>query len=95
MSYDEILSNGIPNVNVTLSCEQFKEFAEMVATATVNKVLDQREEKVYTREEVLEKFDISSTTLCSWQKRGIIRYRKIGNRVFYPESEIKRLGNLK
>jgi hypothetical protein len=95
MSYDEIIRNGTSNVNVTLTSEQLKEFAEMVATATVNQVLDQREEKIYTREEIFKMFPICSTTLNKWQKNGTIRYRKIGNRVFYPESEIKRLSSLK
>jgi len=45
----------------------------------------------YSIEEVAEKFNVSDTTLWRLNNQGIISRKKIGNRIYYPESEIKRL----
>lgn len=66
-------------------------FGEKIATQVVNEVLERHEVKMYSKEEVAEKFNVSSTTLWRWNKQGIITSKKIGNRIYYPENEIKRL----
>ena len=50
---------------------------------------------MYSKEEVAEKFNVSSTTLWRWNKQGIITSKKIGKKIgkkiYYPENEIIRL----
>jgi predicted DNA-binding transcriptional regulator AlpA len=70
---------------------ELMEFGQQIAERTVKTFLQQHDEKVYSRQQVTEKFGICSATLWRWDKMGLIENRKIGNRVFYSESEIKRL----
>lgn len=91
--YDFIFS-GTTNVNITLTTEQLKEFAIMVAETTANKILENKEEKLYSRQEVLDKFGIAPGTLCNWQNYGLIKKKKIANRVYYPASEIEKLSKI-
>lgn len=44
--------------------------------------------KMYKRKEAAEKLNISPTLLGKWSKQGLIKYRKIGNRIYYVEKDI-------
>lgn len=39
-------------------------FREKIASQAVKEVLEHHEEKMYSKEELAEKFNVSSTTLC-------------------------------
>jgi hypothetical protein len=88
-----------PGINLTVKAgellEIWQQIADRTADRTVKSYIDKKDEKVYTRNEVIEKFKICSATLWRWEKLNLIESNKIGNRVFYPESEIKRLTNQK
>ncbi len=84
-----------PGINVTIRAIELMELVENTADRTVKKYIEKHDEKVYTRNEVIEKFKICSATLWRWDKMNLIESKKIGNRVFYPESEIKRLTSMK
>lgn len=90
-------SNNIDSsrFNYTISWEELKNLVLLIVEETGNQNFKKVEEKLYTREEVLSKFQICPATLCTWQKNGIIIPKKLGNRVYYPESEINRLSRLK
>jgi DNA-binding transcriptional MerR regulator len=52
----------------------------------------QRENEEYLTGKELEKIlKISSVTIWSWSKKGILNPKKIGNRTYYLRSEIKGL----
>jgi predicted DNA-binding transcriptional regulator AlpA len=82
-----------PDLSVTIKALHLKEFGENIADKAVKSYIEKKDEKVYSRKEVIEKFGICEATLWRWAKIGLIEQKKIGNRVFYPESEIKRLAN--
>lgn len=89
-----ILENIIkenPNINLTIKANDLMEFGNNIAEKTATKVLNNHDEKIFSRSEVIEKFKVCSATLWRWDKMGLINGRKIGNRKYYPESEIKRL----
>lgn len=90
MNLNEIIKEN-PSINITVNASDLKEFGQHIASQIAQEVLNNHEEKVYTRNEVIEKFNVCSATLWRWDKLGIIQGKKIGNRRFYPESEIKRL----
>lgn len=92
--YDFIFSGSTTNVSITLTTEQLKEFAITVAEKTALKILEDKEEELYSRQEVMDKFGIAPGTLCNWYNWGWIKKIKIGNRVFYPASEIERLSTI-
>ena len=94
MNLEKIINEN-PNINITINAEDLMKFGQNIASLTAQTVLDKHEEKVFTRDEVIEKFNICSATLWRWSKLGLISSKKIGNRRYYPESEIKRLTSLK
>lgn len=84
-----------PGVNLTINAGELLEFGQNLAIQTVKTFLQKHDEKVYSRKEVVQKFGICEATLWRWSKMGLIESKKIGNRVFYPESSIKNLLNQK
>ena len=89
------LIGGNPQINFTLSGNDLIEFAEKLAKETAENVINNHEEKVYSRNEILEKFDITGATLWRWQNSGVIKSKKIGGRIYYSESEVKKVMELK
>ena len=79
------------NISITVDVSALMEFGDGIASRVVKKMLANLEEKLNTRAEVIKRFDICSATLWRWDKMGLIHGKKIGNRRYYPESEIKRL----
>ena len=94
MNLDDIIKEN-PNINLTVIASDLLKFGQNIATQTAQTVLNNHEEKVFTRNEVKEKFNVCDATLWRWDKLGLIMGKKIGNRKYYPESEIKRLLSLK
>ncbi len=92
--YDYTFSGDTTNVILTVTTKQLKEFAIMVAEETAKKILENKEEKLYSRQEVIDKFGIAEGTLCNWYNWGWIKKKKIGRRVFYPASEVERLSKI-
>jgi hypothetical protein len=84
-----------PGINLTINAGDLMEFGQSIASLTAQTVLNNHDEKVFTRNEVIEKFNICSATLWRWDKLGLIQGKKIGNRRYYSESEIKRLTSQK
>ena len=95
MDYYEFFKNKETNISININVSDLLLFGERIAEMTANSILERHEEKMYTREEVAEKFKVSDTTLWRWQNQGTITRKKIGNRVYYPEAEVKRLCQLK
>jgi predicted DNA-binding transcriptional regulator AlpA len=91
MTSIENLIKENPGINLTVNAGQLMEFGESIADRAVKTFLQKNDEKVYSRKEVAEKFGICETSLWRYTKMGLIESKKIGARVFYPESEIKRM----
>lgn len=47
--------------------------------------------KYITRKEAAKVLDVTYMTLDSWDRRGILKKRKIGNRVYYKLDELESL----
>lgn len=90
MNIENLIKDN-PGINLTVKAGELMEFGQQIADRAVKTFLHKHDEKVYNRQQVSDKFGICSTTLWRWDKMGLIESKKIGNRVFYPESEIKRL----
>lgn len=80
-----------PDLSITLNGGALKSFGEEIAKKAVQNFIERKDERIFNRNEVIEKFKICSATLWRWEKNGLIESKKIGNRSFYSESEIKRL----
>jgi hypothetical protein len=89
--YLEQIIKESPGINITVKAGELMEFGQSIADRAVKTFIEKKDEKVYTRNEIIGKFQICSATLWRWEKMNLIECKKIGNRSYYPESEIKRL----
>lgn len=93
--YLEKLIKEHPDLNITIKAGELKEFGQILVDNAIEKFIQKKDERLYSAKEIEEKLNICSATRWRWDKMGLIRSKKIGNRVFYPESEIKRLSTVK
>lgn len=93
--YLEQMIKENPGINITVKAGELLEFGQNIADRAVKTYIEKKDEKVYSRKEVVQKFGICEATLWRWHKLNLIESKKIGNRVFYAESEIKRLTSQK
>ena len=85
MNLDTIIKEN-PNINITVNASDLMEFGKCIASQTAQTILKNHEEKIYTRNEMIEKFGICSATAWRWTKLGLIQGKKIVIRLYYPES---------
>jgi excisionase family DNA binding protein len=65
------------------------ELIEGVLRAPKPKTKEKDLDRLYTREEAANYFRISLPTLNNWSKSGILISYRLGNRVYYKQSEIE------
>lgn len=87
---EDLIKEG-SQITLNVNLDDLKEFAKTFANE-IQSGQKEEEPTFLTRKEVMEKLHITSdTTLWKWEKKGIIRSRKIGGRNLYPASEIEQL----
>ena len=94
MQIENLLKEN-PTINLTVKAEELMEFGRSIADRALHAFLQKHDEKVYSRNEVIQKFGICEATLWRWEKLGFIKSKKIGNRKFFPESEVDKLYSTK
>lgn len=94
MTIDNLIKEN-PGINLTVKAGELLEFGQQIADRAIKTYIEKKDEKVYSRKEVVQKFGICEATLWRWHKLNLIESKKIGNRVFYSESEIRRLTSMK
>lgn len=90
MNLSDLISAN-PEINVTVKAIDLWDFGELIATQAVRIFIEKNEERIYSRQDVISKFKICSATLWRWEKNKLITSKKIRNRSFYSESDIKKL----
>jgi len=90
MNIEKLLSEN-PNINVTVNGNDLQVFGQKIADSTAKTILEKLNERLFTREEILLKFQICSATLWRWEKFELITSKKIGRRKYYPESKLNEL----
>lgn len=80
-----------PDITLSVKVGDLLDFGQSIATNAVKTFIEQHDEKIFSRTELIEKFKICSATLWRWEKLKLITSKKIGNRSFYSESDIKKL----
>ncbi len=76
-----------------IDAETFKNLLNEMKQSIINEIKEQihpTTDRYLTREQVAKIFDISTTTVWHWQKAGILKVHKLGNRNYYLESEINK-----
>jgi len=93
-----ILNEGRAHVKVEMSAEDLKAFSDDLIRRAKDElgsmVEAAKKKRMLTKTEVKELFGVCDATLWHWANKGILKPVKTGNKVLYPEYEVRKaLGN--
>ena len=81
-----ILSEGKAHVRVEMDAADLKAFSDELGSM----VEAARKERMLSKAEVKELFGVCDATLWHWDRKGILKPVKAGNKVLYPEYEVRK-----
>lgn len=90
------MKNQNEKLLVQLSVNELQELIAKSVTDEVNKLIkviqmipaENYENKVITREETARLLKVSLTTLYHWNKKNILKNKKINSRVYYLKNDV-------
>jgi len=90
-----ILKSGNANVKLEVSGEDLLEFSnELINRAKSElsaEVAEDRKERYLTKDEVKQICDVCDATLWHWNRKGYLKAIKVGNKVRYRQSDVRRI----
>lgn len=90
----DMLNEGRAHVKVEMSAEDLKAFSEDLIRRAKDElgsmVEAAKKERMLTKAEVKELFGVCDATLWHWANKGILKPVKTGNKVLYPEYEVRK-----
>ena len=91
----QIISNGAANIKLEITGEDLHNFSNELINRAVNEVAvalkATSDDRLLTREEVKEMCGVCDPTLWLWNKRNYLKTVKVGNKVRYRYSDVKRI----
>ncbi len=91
----KLLQSSGANVKLEVSGEDLLAFSNDLINRAVAELSAQtaqtKEEKLYTKAEVLELCSVCDTTLWHWNKRGYLKSVKVGSKVRYRKSDVDKV----
>lgn len=91
----QIISNGQANIKLEITGQDLRNFSNELINRAVTEVAAAvkaaEEERLLTREEVKEMCNVCDTTLWLWNKRNYLKVVKVGNKVRYRLTDVKRI----
>lgn len=97
MNIIELLKNNpeiTPSIVVAVPLPDLREFAKLcIEAGRQERPEPAKTDKIVTAEEFTRDFDISETTLWSWDRKGITKPIYIGKRKYYKQSDIDQILN--
>lgn len=89
-----ILSEGKAHVRVEMDAADLKAFSDELIRRAKDElgsmVEAARKKRMLSKAEVKELFGVCDATLWHWDKKGILKPVKTGNKVLYPEHEVRK-----
>lgn len=89
-----ILNDGKAHVKVEINAADLKAFSDELIRRAKNElgtmVEAARKERMLSKSEVKELFGVCDATLWHWDKKGILKPVKTGNKILYPEYEVRK-----
>lgn len=90
----DMLNEGRAHVKVEMSAEDLKAFSDDLIRRAKDElgsmVEAAKKERMLTKAEVKELFGVCDATLWHWANKGILKPVKTGNKVLYPEYEVRK-----
>ena len=89
-----ILSDGKAHIKVEMNAADLKAFSDELIQRAKDElgtmVEAARKERMLSKSEVKDLFGVCDTTLWHWDKKGILKPVKTGNKILYPEYEVRK-----
>ena len=89
-----IFNDGKAHVKVEMNAADLKAFSDELIRRAKNElgtmVEAARKERMLSKSEVKELFGVCDATLWHWDKKGILKPVKTGNKILYPEYEVRK-----
>ena len=89
-----ILNDGKAHVKVEMNAADIKAFSDELIRRAKDElgtmVEAARKERMLSKSEVKELFGVCDATLWHWDKKGILNPVKTGNKILYPEYEVRK-----
>ncbi|GFH99214.1 hypothetical protein IMSAGC004_01617 [Bacteroidaceae bacterium] len=90
----DMLKEGRAHVKVEMNAEDLKAFSEDLIRRAKDElgsmVEAAKKERMLTKAEVKELFGVCDATLWHWANKGILKPVKTGNKIMYPEYEVRK-----
>lgn len=90
----DMLNEGRAHVKVEMNAEDLKAFSEDLIRRAKDElgsmVEAAKKERMLTKAEVKELFGVCDATLWHWANKGILKPVKTGNKIMYPEYEVRK-----
>lgn len=81
-----------PNIQLSVGATELKEFARDIISEFIAEYQPPKEEDaLFTPEQAAAKIQTTKVTLWRWAKQGYLSPVRVGGKVFYKESDIKKL----
>ncbi len=90
-----LVESGINDFNITVKYSDLvslgDHLVERILKEVVPVAVDNDTEKLLTKPEVMEKFGVCHTTLWNWARTGVLIPVKVGRKIHYRLSDVKKL----
>jgi hypothetical protein len=81
-----------PNIQLSVGATELKEFArDIISEFMEGYQTPKDEDTLFTPEQAAAKIQTTKVTLWRWAKQGYLSPIRVGGKVFYKESDIKKL----
>ncbi len=91
----DFISNGKNNIKLEITSEDLRNFANELISRAIHEVAavtnGENDEKLLSREEVMSMCGVCLATLWHWNRKGYLKAIKVGNKVRYRLSDVKRI----
>ena len=90
-----LVDSGITDFNITVKYSDLVSLGDHLVERIIKEVVpvavDNDTEKLLTKPEVMEKFGVCHTTLWNWTRTGVLIPVKVGRKIHYRLSDVKKL----
>lgn len=74
-----------------LKQEEFNDLKQQIAEIREALLSKQQQEIVYDNQDVMQLLKVSQRTLATWREEGVIKYSKIGAKIYYKPEHIQEM----
>lgn len=90
-----LVESGINDFNITMKYSDLVSLGDHLVERILKEVVpvaaEKETEKLLTKPEVMEKFGVCHTTLWNWARTGVLIPVKVGRKIHYRLSDVKKL----